>query len=207
MIRINLLPHREQKRAARQRRFLSMLVFGLLGAVGVGIFGYTVMSARIDTQKQRNQFIAAENKKLDLEIAEIDKLRAERQSLLDRKKVVERLQSNRTESVRILDQLVRQTPEGVYLKEFKQTGNSMSFTGYAQSNARVSSYMRNLNDSPVFEQPLLNETKAATVGNLKLAEFSVRTVIERQPEKPVAPVTAKVSAVAVQASVPAAVKK
>lgn len=188
MIRINLLPHREHKRLARRRRFLSMLAFGFLGAVGVAMLGFTVLTARIDTQKQRNQFLENENKKLDLEIAEINKLKAERQALLDRKKVVERLQSNRTESVRILDQLVRQTPEGVYLKEFKQTGDKMALTGFAQSNARVSAYMRNLNDSPVFEQPLLNETKAATVGNLRLSEFSLQTRVERPAEKASAPV-------------------
>ncbi|SFN27682.1 type IV pilus assembly protein PilN [Formivibrio citricus] len=198
MIRINLLPHREHKRQARRRRFLSMLVFGFLGAVGVAMLGFTVLTTRIDTQKQRNQFLANENKKLDLEIAEINKLKAEKQALLDRKKVVERLQSNRTESVRILDQLVRQTPEGVYLKEFKQTGDKMVLTGYAQSNARVSAYMRNLNDSPVFEQPLLNETKAATVGNLRLSEFSVQSQTERPAEKASAPaaVAGKASAVA-----------
>ena len=187
MIRINLLPHREYKRLARRRRFLSMLAFGFLGAIGVGMLGFTVLSTRIDTQNQRNRFLVEENKKLDLEIAEIDKLKAERQALLDRKKVVERLQSNRTESVKILDQLVRQTPDGVYLKEFKQTGDKMALTGYAQSNARVSAYMRSLNDSSVFEQPLLNETKATIVGNLRLSEFSLQTVIERPAEKASAP--------------------
>lgn len=198
MIRINLLPHREHKRLARRRRFISLLVFGLLGGVGVAMLGFTVQAARIDTQKQRNQFIEGENKKLDLEIAKINKLKAEKQSLLDRKKVVERLQSNRTESVRILDQLVRQTPDGVYLKEFKQTGDKMVLTGLAQSNARVSAYMRNINDSKAFEQPLLNETKAATVGNLRLSEFSLQTRVERPAEIASAPaaVSGRASAVA-----------
>ena len=197
MIRINLLPHREYKRLARRRRFFSMLAFGFLGAVCAGMLGFTVLSARIDTQNQRNRFLVEENKKLDLEIAEIDKLKAERQALLDRKKVVERLQSNRTESVKILDQLVRQTPDGVYLKEFKQTGDKMAFTGYAQSNARVSAYMRGLNDSSVFEQPLLNETKATMVGNLRLSEFSLQTVIERPAERASAPAVVAPAASAV----------
>lgn len=179
MIRINLLPHREQKRHARQRRFLSLLVFGFLGAVGVIILGFTFFSARIDTQKTRNDFLVTENAKLEREIAEIEKLKSEKQSLLDRKKVVERLQSNRNEFVKILDQLVRQTPEGVYLKDFRQAGDKLNISGYAQSNARVSTYMRNLNDSPMFEQPLLVETKAVNVGNLRLSEFSVRTVVSK----------------------------
>lgn len=183
MIRINLLPHREHKRIARRRRFLSMLTFGFLGALAVAALGFTILSSRIDTQKRRNQFIEAENKKLDKEIAEIDKLKAERQALLDRKKVIERLQSNRTESVRALDQLVRQTPDGVYLKEFKQNGDKIVLTGYAQSNARVSAFMRSINDSPAFEQPLLNETKAAMVGNLRVSEFSLQTQVRRPAEK------------------------
>ncbi len=179
MIRINLLPHREQKRQARQRRFLSMLALALLAAVAVIVLGFTILSAQIDTQKSRNDFLSAENAKLDREIAEIEKLKSEKDALLDRKKVVERLQSNRTESVRILDQLARQTPEGVYLKEFKQVDAKIDLAGYAQSNARVSAYMRNLNDSPVFEQPLLVETKAASMGNMQVTEFSLRTVVTR----------------------------
>lgn len=178
MIRINLLPHREQKRQARQRRFLSMLALALLAAVAVIVLGFTILSAQIDTQKSRNDFLSAENAKLDREIAEIEKLKSEKDALLDRKKVVERLQSNRTESVR-MDQLARQTPEGVYLKEFKQVDAKIDLAGYAQSNARVSAYMRNLNDSPVFEQPLLVETKAASMGNMQVTEFSLRTVVTR----------------------------
>lgn len=182
MIRINLLPHREEKRRARQRRFLSLLAFSFIGAVGVTIIGFTLLSARIDTQNSRNDFLAAENAKLDREIAEIEKLKSEKQALLDRKKIVERLQSNRTEAVHVLDQIVRQTPEGVYLKDFKQSGDQITLVGYAQSNARVSTYMRNINDSPTFEQPLLVEVKAAMVGNLRLAEFNLRTRITRIAE-------------------------
>ncbi|MBS1156548.1 MAG: fimbrial protein [Proteobacteria bacterium] len=179
MIRINLLPHREEKRRAKQRRFLSLLVFAFVGAIGVLILGFTVLAAKIDTQRSRNDFLAAENAKLDREIAEIEKLKTEKQALLDRKKVVERLQSNRTEAVRVVDQLVRQTPEGIYLKDFKQADDQITLVGYAQSNARVSTYMRNLNDSPVFEQPLLVEVKAANVGNLRLSEFNLRTRVTR----------------------------
>lgn len=182
MIRINLLPHREEKRRARQRRFLSLLAFAFIGAVGVIVVGFTLLSARIDTQNSRNEFLAAENAKLDRQIAEIEKLKSEKQALLDRKKIVERLQSNRTEAVHVLDQLVRQTPEGVYLKDFKQSGDQITLLGYAQSNARVSTYMRNINDAHIFEQPLLVEVKAASVGNLRLSEFNLRTRITRAAE-------------------------
>ena len=182
MIRINLLPHREEKRQARQRRFLSLLAFSFIAAVGVIVVGYTILSAKIDIQNSRNEFLTAENTKLDREIAEIEKLKSEKQALLDRKKVVERLQSNRTESVHVLDQLVRQTPEGVYLKDFRQADDQITLTGYAQSNARVSTFMRNLNDSDTFEQPLLVEVKATNVGNLRLSEFNLRTRVTRAGE-------------------------
>jgi len=193
MIRINLLPHREEKRRAKQRRFLSLLVFAFVGAVGVTIIGFTVLSAKIDTQRSRNDFLTAENAKLDKEIAEIEKLKTEKQALLDRKKVVERLQSNRTESVHVLDQLVRQTPEGIYLKDFKQVDDQITLLGYAQSNARVSTYMRNINDSPTFEQPLLVEVKSANVGNLRLSEFNLRTRVTRGADVVASTVASEVS--------------
>ncbi|KAF0814077.1 hypothetical protein IGB42_01757 [Andreprevotia sp. IGB-42] len=183
MIRINLLPHREQKRQARQHRYLAMLGVTFLAAVGVLVAGYMFYTARIDTQNERNQFLTSENEKLDREIAEIDKLKAEKQSLLDRKTVVERLQSNRSETVRVMDQLTRQTPEGIYLKDIKQTDDSLMLSGYAQSNARVSTLMRNLNDSDVFEQPLLIEVKAAQVGNQRLSEFTLKIKITRTAEQ------------------------
>ncbi|QZA76864.1 PilN domain-containing protein [Deefgea tanakiae] len=182
MIRINLLPHREQKRIARQRRYVSMLIVSFLAAAGVVLAGYMVLSAKIDTQADRNQFLTEENAKLDREIAEIDKLKAEKQALLDRKKIVERLQSNRTETVHLLDQLTRQVPEGVYLKDVKQTNDQLVLIGYAQSNARVSTLMRNLNDSPTFEQPLLIEAKSATVGNQRLSEFTLNVKLTRVDE-------------------------
>lgn len=182
MIRINLLPHREQKRVARQRRYVSMLVMSLLVAASSVLVGYMFLSAKLDTQADRNRFLTEENEKLDREIAEIDKLKAEKQALLNRKKIVERLQSNRTETVHLLDQLTRQTPEGVYLKDVKQTNDQLVLIGYAQSNARVSTLMRNLNDSPTFEQPLLIEAKSATIGNQRLSEFTLNVKLSRADE-------------------------
>ncbi|QLI81963.1 PilN domain-containing protein [Chitinibacter fontanus] len=179
MIRINLLPHRQEKRIARQRRFVGMLSFSFLTACGIVIAGYLLLSARIESQNERNEFLAAENAKLDKEIAEIEKLKAEKQALLDRKQIVERLQSNRTEVVHLLDQLTRQVPEGVYLKDVKQTDDLLVLNGFAQSNARVSTLMRNLNDSPIFEQPLLIEAKAASVGNQRLSDFTLNIKVTR----------------------------
>ncbi|MEJ2795078.1 PilN domain-containing protein [Iodobacter sp. LRB] len=185
MIRINLLPHREQKRVARQNRYFVLLGMACLAAVAVIVTGYLFYSARIETQNQRNQFLTDENTKLDREISEIEKLKAEKQSLLDRKKIVERLQSGRSETVLAMDQLVRQTPEGIYLKEVKAVNDQVTLIGYAQSNARVSTLMRNLNDSDIFEQPVLIEVKAAQVGNQKLSEFMLTVKVTRTTEEAV----------------------
>jgi len=173
MIRINLLPHREEKRAARQRNFNFMA----LGAAALGVVTvllvHTINSGKIETQNNRNHFLEVETTKLDSQIEEIKKLKDQTQALLARKQVVETLQSNRGQAVHLLDQLVRQLPEGIYLKAIKQTGDMVNLQGYAQSNARVSTLMRNLDASPWLESPVLIEIKVASVNNVRTNEFSL----------------------------------
>lgn len=173
MIRINLLPHRELKRAARRRQFNFMLVAALAGAIGVAILGQTLISARQANQETRNRYLEQEIAKLDIQIGEIKKIREQTQALLERKQVVETLQSNRTEVVHLFDEMIRQLPEGLYLKSIKQSGGRVQLQGYTQSSARVSSLMRNLDASPWFEDPKLVEIKAATVNNLRANEFNL----------------------------------
>lgn len=180
MIRINLLPHREQKRKARVRRFAAMAAIFVLGGVFIVGAVYAAISAQIAIQDERNTFLEEENAKLDKQIAEIETLKKERQLLLDRKKVVERLQSNRSVAVQILDQLVRQIPEGIYLKSIKETADSVEVIGYTQSSARVSTLMRSLNDSPIFEQPNLIKIEAVNVGTQRLSEFDLTVRITRE---------------------------
>jgi type IV pilus assembly protein PilN len=171
MIRINLLPHRELKRAARRRQFNVLL--GLTVAAGVAVFavGHSVIAARQSNQDARNAYLTQQIALLDGQIGEIKKIREQTQALLARKQVVETLQSNRTEVVHLFDQMIRLLPDGLYLKSFKQTGDTISIGGYTQSSARVSTLMRNLDASPWFEQPTLVEIKAATVNNLRANEF------------------------------------
>ena len=144
MIRINLLPHREEKRKARQKQFA--ILSGMAAVVGLIIASllWVVFDAQITNQQGRNKYLTDEIVKLDKQIDEIKRIREETASLLSKKQVVEGLQSNRSEPVYLLDQLLRQLPEGLYLKSFKQTGAKISVTGYAQSNARVSAFMRNI---------------------------------------------------------------
>ena len=162
-MRINLLPHREQKRQARQRQFVSMAV--VLAILGVAIVAlvHVVLAARIDDQNSRNQLLKTKIAELDAQIKEIDKLRDQIQQVLARKSVVENLQANRNEAVHLLDQLVRQLPEGVYLQSVKQTDKKVQIVGFAQSNARVSTLMRNIEGSPWLEKPELVEIKLVSM--------------------------------------------
>jgi len=179
MARINLLPHRSDRRKrARQHFFVVAGGTALLGAlIVVAMHGF--YAAKNETQTDRNRFLKSEIAKLDKQIEEIQKLREQTQAMLARKKVVETLQGNRSEAVNLLDQLVRQLPEGVYLRSVKQTGATVNLTGYAQSNARVSSLLRNLEASPWLQQPSLVEIKAATTGNARLNEFTVNVRLTR----------------------------
>ena len=124
-------------------------------------------------------FIKNENAKLDKEIEEIKKLKEEIQALLSRKQVIETLQADRAQTVYLLEQLVRQTPDGVYLKSIKQTGAKVNLTGYAQSNARVSTLMRNFEASPYLENPDLVEIRVANVNNKRLSEFTMNVHLKR----------------------------
>ena len=182
MIRINLLPHREEKRKARQQQML--FISGGVAALGVlsVLLVYMAISAMINDQAGNNQYLKSEITKLNTEIEEIKALKDKTRSLLERKKVVEDLQANRAEAVHLFDQMVRLLPEGIYLKGIKQNGKVVNIQGYAQSNARVSTLMRNLEASPWLELPDLVEIKGVTVNTIRANEFSLNVKIS-EPHK------------------------
>ena len=179
MIRVNLLPHREEKRKARQKQF--GILAGLAAAIGVAVVGllWFVFDSQIENQKGRNNYLNTEIVKLDKQIDEIKRIREETASLLSKKQVVEGLQSNRSEPVYLLDQLLRQLPEGLYLTSIKQIGQKISVSGYAQSNARVSAFMRNIEASPYLGNPNLIEIKSVTLNTQRANEFILDFVIKR----------------------------
>lgn len=188
MIRINLLPHREEKRKQKKAAFLTLLTFGaILGAVVVLMVGaYNVR--RISIQDARNRLIKGEIAELNKKIAEIATLKQEIEALKARQQAVEDLQGDRNQPVYLLDELVRQTPEGVYLKSFKQEGQRVALNGYAQSQERVSELLRNLaGQSPWLERPELIEVRATAQGQgksvRKVVEFTMQVGIKRPRDK------------------------
>lgn len=184
MIRINLLPHRAEKRRRRKIQFgvLSGLSFAL-GVLVVGL-GYGYLSARIFYQDQRNNYLNGEIAKLDKQIEEIKRLRQQVKALLARKDVVEKLQSTRADVVHLMDQMLRILPQGVYLKSLKQVGDNVSITGYAQSSARVSTLMRAIDESPWLESPQLIQVRAAVIGKVRTNEFAMNFKISKAPATP-----------------------
>jgi type IV pilus assembly protein PilN len=183
-IRINLLPHREQKRQARQRQFFTLMIsLAILGLAVIALV-HGILAAQIESQESRNRTLKAEIAKLDEQIKEIDRLRDQIQAVLARKQVVETLQGNRSEAVHLLDQLVRQLPDGIYLRTIKQAGAKVTIVGYAQSNARVSTLMRNIEASPWLASPELVEIKLVPMPGArdptqKINEFTLGFLIKR----------------------------
>ena len=189
MIRVNLLPHREIRRKHQQQQFFIML--GVVVVIGAAIWFvvHTYLEEQFDNQVGRNKYLQGEIEKLDKQIAEIQKLKDQTAALLARKRVVETLQGTRSEVVHLLDQLVRQLPDGVYLKSIKQAGTRVTITGLTQSQARVSTLMRNLEASPHLENPGLIEIKAGQQGALRVNEFIMninitRAKVEEDTRKP-----------------------
>ena len=161
-IMINLLPHREMRRERRKKDFVGLLTLVAIAAAGVIFVVGIGINQQIDTQNARNEFIKTENAKLDEQIKEVSTLREEINSLKARQAAVENLQSDRTTPVHLLDELVKQTPEGIFLKQIKQEERRVTLVGYAQSNERVSEMLRNLSSQTEWvERPELIEIKAA----------------------------------------------
>ena len=188
MIRINLLPHREEKRKQKKTAFFALLILAaILGAaVVLAVGGYN--ASRISIQNERNLVIKNANVELDKKIGEIASLKEEIEALKARQQAVEDLQGDRNQPVYLMDELVKQTPEGVYLKSFRQEGQRVLMNGYAQSQERVAEVLRNLtSNSPWLERPDLTEVRSATLAQSKtgkkVVEFTMTVFIKRPRDK------------------------
>lgn len=185
MIRINLLPHREEKRKARRQQFYALTGMVSVLAGLIVFLVYTVIAGYISNQESNNEFLKKEIAVLDKQIDEIKRLKEQTQALLSRKQIIESLQRDRAEAVRLLSELAKQMPEGVYLRSVKQSGQRINLGGYAQSNTRVSALMRNIEASPWLEKPQLIEIKAVVLGKQRVNEFTMNASIKRPPAQEV----------------------
>ncbi|MFT4562743.1 MAG: type IV pilus assembly protein PilN [Gammaproteobacteria bacterium] len=174
MARINLLPWREELRSQRRTEYLT--VVGICAAIALLVWGaiHWHFNERIDYQKSRNDYLQAEIKNLDKKIAQIRELEKEKDRLLARMKAIETLQTSRPIIVHIFDELVSSLPEGVYLKEISQKGKQIVIKGVAQSNARVSNYMRNVEKSEWLKQPSLDVIQTSSEDGRRIAKFTLK---------------------------------
>lgn len=202
-VRINLLPHREAARKARKDAFHAMLGVSALVGVAVAAIVYLWFQARIETQQQRNQFLQTQIQALDVQIKEIASIEQEIAALTARQKAVEDLQADRNLPVHLLNELVKQLPDGVYITSLRQDNQAVTLQGVAQSNERISELLRNLaENTPWLSKPDLAEIVAANLAlgprdNRRVANFNLRVRLVRASE---------VEAAAKAASAPAAVR-
>lgn len=173
MARINLLPWREWERKRKQREFAGMAAAGAVFAAIAVVAGHVQMENMIGGQEERNRFLEAEIKTLDARIVKIKDLESTKAKLLARMNVIQELQSNRPVSVHLMDELVRTLPDGVHLKKFTQKGTDLTMEGVAQSNARVSAYMRNIDGSLWVGNPKLNVIETKSEDRRRVAEFTL----------------------------------
>lgn len=198
MILINLLPYREEKRKRRKVAFFAGVGLAALFGATLVLAGYGLLQQLSDEQDSRNRYLSNEIARLDAQIKDIANLRSEIEALKSRQKAVEDLQTDRNTPVHLLNELARQTPEGIYLTSVRQAEKVVTVTGYAQTNERVSEFLRNASrNSEWLERPELMEIKLANVGTSardakRLFEFSLKVSIKQpaveapEPGKPAA---------------------
>ena len=180
MIRINLLPHREEKRKARRQQFYALAILVSILAAVIVLAVHLTYSQIIEGQEEVNDILKNEIAKINKDIEDIKNLKEQTQALLARKQIIENLQRDRSEAVRLLSEMTRQMPEGIYIRSLKQEGARVSIAGYAQSSARVSTFMRNVDASPWLEKPQLIEIKAVEVNKKRLNEFTMNVWLKRE---------------------------
>jgi type IV pilus assembly protein PilN len=174
MTEINLLPWREQRRSERSRQVMILTAAAWVVSVVLVFLATQIMGARIDNQRERNRYLQLEIDQLQLVVSEIDQLRGKKDALLARMDVIQELQSNRSEIVHLMDDLVRKLPPGVYFESAERKDGVVQLNGMAQSNGRVSSLMRNLDSSEWFANPSLNLVDVANSGSTRVSRFDLK---------------------------------
>ena len=196
MAKINLLPWREERRKLQQRHFNGMLGMALVAGLLLGALVYLYYSGQVTGQIQRNDLLRQEIAAVDVKIKEIEELDKRKESLLSRKRVIEELQGKRFEMVSLFSELAKTIADGAQVTTIKQTGADLTIQGRAQSNARVSSYMKNIMASPVINDPDLTVIEARGGDRSLPYEF----ILNAKVKKPAAETEEDVTAPAVGAS-------
>jgi type IV pilus assembly protein PilN len=172
--RINLLDWRQARRERRKKQFFALLAMGVVGAAGIGLSVMMLVSAAVDQQKARNQYLKREITEIDRKIREIEDLERTKANLLARMRVIEELQGSRAATVHFFDEIVNTLPEGVNLTFVKQQGTNVTIEGLAESNSRVSTYMKNLDASPWFDDPRLVIIKSSDDKGRRQSQFTLQ---------------------------------
>lgn len=181
--RINLRDWRRERRERRKKQFAQMMGLGVLAAVGVVGISWLVMSGAVDNQQARNQRLQAEIKEMDQKIKEIEDLEKVKSNLLARMRVIEDLQANRAATVHFFDEIVSTLPEGVNLTSLKQNGGSVTIDGIADSNGRISTYMKNLDASPWFADPRLIVITTSDKKSANKSKFTLSVKVLKRPDE------------------------
>ena len=181
---INLLPWRDIQRRKLHRNVLILSVMLWVAAAAAVAYGHFYTSSLISQQQARNNYLTGQIKKLDMKLGEIRTIRKQKQALIDRMDVIQQLQGDRTRIVHVFDELVRRLPKGVYFTRLKKNGDKLIIKGYAQSNARVSALMNQLEASRWLSNAKLNVINASRRGGNSLSQFSIKITQQKQPDTP-----------------------
>ena len=183
MAKINLLPWRQEYRAQKQKEFQQVAAVVVLAA-GFSVFMWMkTVDAQIANQNERNQILQTEIAALDKQVKEIKDLKKRRQELIDRMRVIQELQGNRPLAVRYFDEMVRAAPEGLWLSSLKRVGKTMHISGVAESNNRVSSFMRSLDQSDWFESPNLTGVTAKPEFGEQASAFEMTVNVSKRKKE------------------------
>ncbi|MCK2149803.1 MULTISPECIES: PilN domain-containing protein [Marinobacter] len=181
MAKINLRPWREELRAEKQKQFVVMILGAAIVAGGLVFLWKSDMDSRIAYQQSRNAYIETATKKLDQQIREIESLKQKRDELLARMQVIQDLQGKRPVIVRVFDELVRTLPDGLFYTDLKRAGDRVSIVGMAESNSRISTLMRQFEESQWFANPSLSNVSAADSRRAGYSQFNL-SVQQKTPE-------------------------
>jgi type IV pilus assembly protein PilN len=174
MTRINLLDWRAERRKQRQDQFIAMVALAAIVGVVTVLAGIAVMASEISNQHDRNEYLKKQIAEVDKQITEIQELEKVKASLLARMKVIEQLQQSRSATVHFFDEIVNTLPDGVYITSLKQTDQTVTIDGVAESNGRVSTYMKNLDSSPWFADPQLVVIKTSDKDKQRSSQFTLK---------------------------------